>query len=204
MDAADPRREKSASQSKFQTMVVVARREEEKEEASETEPRESAASCRNRPRLLPRERTTPHAHERTAAHAPYSGKASSFFMGCCGSSLREWVHAEKPPRPRRPPPPPPPPHRPSFSLNAQQAAPPPPGARAGGGGEEQVPAFAEFSLAELRAATDGFAAGNIVSESGEKAPNLVYRGRLQGGAARRSIAVKKFSKQAWPDPKRST
>ncbi|CAM0956324.1 unnamed protein product [Alopecurus aequalis] len=117
-------------------------------------------------------------------------------MGCCGSSLREWVHAEKPPRPRRPPPPPP--HRPSFSLNAQQAA-PPPAARASGG--EQVPAFAEFSLAELRAATDGFAAGNIVSESGEKAPNLVYRGQLQGGAARRSIAVKKFSKLAWPDPK---
>nr|BAC83988.1 hypothetical protein [Oryza sativa Japonica Group] len=26
----------------------------------------------------------------------------------------------------------------------------------------------------------GFAASNIVSESGEKASNLVYRGRLQG------------------------
>ncbi|KAM0879931.1 hypothetical protein ACQ4PT_033924 [Festuca glaucescens] len=122
-------------------------------------------------------------------------------MGCCGSSLRELVHAEKPARPRRPPPSsatPQPPHRPSFSLSAQQAAPPPPGAR---GGEEEVPALAELSLAELRAATDGFAAGNIVSESGEKAPNLVYRGRLKRGAARRSIAVKKFSKLAWPDPK---
>uniref|UniRef100_A0A452YSH1 non-specific serine/threonine protein kinase n=1 Tax=Aegilops tauschii subsp. strangulata TaxID=200361 RepID=A0A452YSH1_AEGTS len=123
-------------------------------------------------------------------------------MGCCGSSLRSWVHAEKPPGPRRPAPPPPPPHRPSFSLKAQKAAPPPPAAR--GEEEQEVPALAEFLLAELRAATDGFAAGNIVSESGEKAPNLVYRGRLRGasgGAAPRAIAVKKFAKHAWPDPK---
>nr|CAD1835204.1 unnamed protein product [Ananas comosus var. bracteatus] len=65
----------------------------------------------------------------------------------------------------------------------------------GGGG---VPAFAEFSLAELRAATNGFSAENIVSESGEKAPNVVYKGRLQN---RRWIAVKKFTKLAWPEPK---
>ncbi|KAI5017812.1 hypothetical protein ZWY2020_042700 [Hordeum vulgare] len=121
-------------------------------------------------------------------------------MGCCGSSLRSWVHAEKPPGPRRPAPPTPPPHRPSFSLKAQKAAPPAAAAPAARGVEE-VPALAEFSLAELRAATDGFAAGNIVSESGEKAPNLVYRGRLRGGAAPRAIAVKKFAKHAWPDPK---
>ncbi|VAH05925.1 unnamed protein product [Triticum turgidum subsp. durum] len=120
-------------------------------------------------------------------------------MGCCGSSLRSWVHAEKPPAPRRPAPSPPPPHRPSFTLKAQKAAPPPPTA-ARGEEEQEVPALAEFSLAELRAATDGFAAGNIVSESGEKAPNLVYRGRLRG-AAPRAIAVKKFAKHAWPDPK---
>jgi hypothetical protein len=62
-----------------------------------------------------------------------------------------------------------------------------------------VPALAEFSLAELRAATGGFAPENIVSESGEKAPNLVYKGRLE--ATRRAIAVKKFTKMAWPDPK---
>ncbi|KAG8092420.1 hypothetical protein GUJ93_ZPchr0012g21195 [Zizania palustris] len=114
-------------------------------------------------------------------------------MGCCGSSLRAGSHAEKPARPR--PPPAPPANRPAFSLHAHQAA----GAASGSGGD--VPAFAEFSLAELRAATGGFAAGNIVSESGEKAPNLVYRGRLQGAAAPRDIAVKKFAKLAWPDPK---
>ncbi|KAH7663499.1 Non-specific serine/threonine protein kinase protein [Dioscorea alata] len=59
-------------------------------------------------------------------------------------------------------------------------------------------AFAEFSLAELKAATGGFSSDNIVSESGEKAPNLVYKGRLQN---RTWIAVKKFTRMAWPDPK---
>ncbi|THU69360.1 hypothetical protein C4D60_Mb08t13600 [Musa balbisiana] len=72
----------------------------------------------------------------------------------------------------------------SFSLGA------------GEGGE--VPAFAEFSLEELKAATNGFGAESIVSESGDKAPNLVYKGRLQN---RRWIAVKKFARTAWPDPK---
>ncbi|KAL5231803.1 hypothetical protein ABZP36_030579 [Zizania latifolia] len=113
-------------------------------------------------------------------------------MGCCGSSLRAGSHAEKPVRPR--PAPPPPPTAPPGRGRAASTA-----AAAGTGGE--VPAFAEFSLAELRAATGGFAVENIVSESGEKAPNLVYRGRLQGGAAPRAIAVKKFAKLAWPDPK---
>ena len=66
-----------------------------------------------------------------------------------------------------------------------------------------VPVFREFALAELRAATKGFSADLIVSESGEKAPNLVYRGQLEGsgGAPPRAIAVKKFAKLAWPDPK---
>ncbi|XP_042454189.1 serine/threonine-protein kinase BSK1-like [Zingiber officinale] len=68
----------------------------------------------------------------------------------------------------------------------------------GGGDEEGVPPFAEFLLPELKAATNGFSAKNIVSESGDKAPNLVYKGRLQN---RRWIAVKKFSRAAWPDPK---
>ena len=128
-------------------------------------------------------------------------------MGCCRSSLRPGAgagagtgtHAAGKPAPRhRPPPPPPTTNRPS--PNAHRAA---PSARAGGGGGGDVPAFAEFSLADLRAATGGFAAGNIVSESGEKAPNLVYRGQLEGsgGAPPRAIAVKKFAKLAWPDPK---
>lgn len=127
------------------------------------------------------------------------------MMGCCRSSLRAGAGAhaaEKPPRNR--PPPPPTNRPPAFSsLNAHQAA--APSARAGaagaGGGGGDVPAFAEFSLAELRAATGGFAAGNIVSESGEKAPNVVYRGQLKGPGPPRAIAVKKFAKLAWPDPK---
>ncbi|CAD6204360.1 unnamed protein product [Miscanthus lutarioriparius] len=133
-------------------------------------------------------------------------------MGCCRSSLRAGPGpgphaAEKPPRHRHGhrhrhrPPPPPTNNGPSFSLNAHQAAAPPP-ARAAGG---DVPVFAEFSLAELHAATAGFASENIVSESGEKAPNLVYRGQLKAprgaGAPPRAIAVKKFAKLAWPDPK---
>ena len=60
-----------------------------------------------------------------------------------------------------------------------------------------MPVFREFALAELRAATKGFSADLIVSESGEKAPNVVYRGRLDGG---RLIAVKRFSRLSWPDP----
>ncbi|CAL1355391.1 unnamed protein product [Linum trigynum] len=84
-----------------------------------------------------------------------------------------------------------------------------PSATAGG-----VPAFTEFSLADLKAATNNFSADFIVSESGEKAPNVVYKGRLgnnnnNGGGTnddkknsdRGWIAVKKFTKVAWPDPK---
>ncbi|XP_042373478.1 serine/threonine-protein kinase BSK2-like isoform X2 [Zingiber officinale] len=64
------------------------------------------------------------------------------------------------------------------------------------GDQDQVPAFKEYGLAELRAATKGFSSELIVSESGEKAPNVVYRGKLDGG---RLVAVKRFSKQSWPD-----
>lgn len=76
-------------------------------------------------------------------------------------------------------------------------------ANGGNGGSAAVgdgvsPGFSEFSLAELKTATDNFSSKSIVSEGGEKAPNVVYRGRLQN---RRLIAVKKFSKLAWPDPK---
>ncbi|OMO85490.1 hypothetical protein COLO4_21594 [Corchorus olitorius] len=69
---------------------------------------------------------------------------------------------------------------------------------AGAGG---VPDFSEFSLAELKAATNNFSSDFIVSESGEKAPNVVYKGRLQNDSNRRWIAIKKFTKLAWPDPK---
>uniref|UniRef100_A0A2P2K651 non-specific serine/threonine protein kinase n=1 Tax=Rhizophora mucronata TaxID=61149 RepID=A0A2P2K651_RHIMU len=63
-----------------------------------------------------------------------------------------------------------------------------------------VPAFTEFSLADLKAATNNFSPEFIVSEGGEKAPNLVYKGCLQMKNNRRWIAVKKFTKLAWPDP----
>ena len=63
--------------------------------------------------------------------------------------------------------------------------------------QDQVPSFKEFSLTELRAATNGFSSELIVSESGEKAPNVVYRGKLRSN---RLVAIKRFSKQSWPDP----
>lgn len=49
---------------------------------------------------------------------------------------------------------------------------------------------------QLRVSTDGFSADNIVSEHGEKAPNVVYKGRLQDVSF---VAVKRFNKSAWPD-----
>lgn len=61
----------------------------------------------------------------------------------------------------------------------------------------EVPAFKNFELVELRAATNGFSSELIVSESGEKAPNVVYRGKLRNN---RLVAIKRFSKQSWPDP----
>ncbi|XP_057512084.1 serine/threonine-protein kinase BSK5-like [Actinidia eriantha] len=63
---------------------------------------------------------------------------------------------------------------------------------------EQVllPSFREYGLDQLRAATSGFSVDSIVSEHGEKAPNVVYKGRLEDG---RWIAVKRFNKSAWPD-----
>jgi hypothetical protein len=60
-----------------------------------------------------------------------------------------------------------------------------------------VPAFAEYSFDELRAATDGFAPDRIVSEHGEKAPNVVYRGTLF--CSGRTVAIKRFGRSAWPD-----
>ncbi|XP_028769215.1 serine/threonine-protein kinase BSK3 [Neltuma alba] len=58
------------------------------------------------------------------------------------------------------------------------------------------PAFREFSLEQLKNATSGFAVENIVSEHGEKAPNVVYKGKLEN---QMRIAVKRFNRNAWPD-----
>ncbi|KAF5729996.1 Kinase protein with tetratricopeptide repeat domain isoform 1 [Tripterygium wilfordii] len=61
---------------------------------------------------------------------------------------------------------------------------------------DDVPAFREYSIDTLRMATSGFAVENVVSEHGEKAPNVVYKGKLEN---QRRIAVKRFNRSAWPD-----
>lgn len=65
------------------------------------------------------------------------------------------------------------------------------------GVENECACFREYKLDELRVATDGFSVKNVVSEHGEKAPNVVYKGKLNDGD--RLIAVKRFNKSAWPD-----
>lgn len=60
----------------------------------------------------------------------------------------------------------------------------------------QLPAFREFTFDQLKNATSGFAVENIVSEHGEKAPNVVYKGKLE---SQMRIAVKRFNRSAWPD-----
>ncbi|KAI7743104.1 hypothetical protein M8C21_013598 [Ambrosia artemisiifolia] len=64
------------------------------------------------------------------------------------------------------------------------------------GEASDLPAFREYSIEQLRTATSGFSIENIVSEHGEKAPNVVYKGKL---ANQRRIAVKRFNRSAWPD-----
>ncbi|GLT67845.1 hypothetical protein SLA2020_401230 [Shorea laevis] len=61
---------------------------------------------------------------------------------------------------------------------------------------DDLPLFCEYSIDTLRMATSGFAVENIVSEHGEKAPNVVYKGKLEN---QKRIAVKKFNRSAWPD-----
>ncbi|KAL5727505.1 non-specific serine/threonine protein kinase [Ranunculus cassubicifolius] len=61
---------------------------------------------------------------------------------------------------------------------------------------DDLPTFREFTFEQLRIATSGFAVENIVSEHGEKAPNVVYKGKLEN---HRRIAVKRFNRNAWPD-----
>ncbi|XP_010449528.1 PREDICTED: probable serine/threonine-protein kinase At4g35230 [Camelina sativa] len=62
--------------------------------------------------------------------------------------------------------------------------------------ENQVPVFKEFDLSELKKVTNGFSPSCIVSEGGERGLNVVYRGKLEGN---RLVAIKRFSKQSWPD-----
>ncbi|KAK1438628.1 hypothetical protein QVD17_04437 [Tagetes erecta] len=64
----------------------------------------------------------------------------------------------------------------------------------GEGGD--LPSFREFSIDQLKTATLGFSVENIVSEHGEKAPNVVYKGELRN---QRRVAIKRFDKSAWPD-----
>ncbi|CAI0414408.1 unnamed protein product [Linum tenue] len=64
------------------------------------------------------------------------------------------------------------------------------------GEADDLPAFREYSIDTIRMATSGFAVENIVSEHGEKAPNVVYKGKLDN---QRRIAVKRFNRSAWPD-----
>lgn len=59
-----------------------------------------------------------------------------------------------------------------------------------------LPSFRQYTLEQLRIATSGFAVENIVSEHGEKAPNVVYKGKLEN---QRRVAIKRFNRSAWPD-----
>ncbi|XP_059661781.1 serine/threonine-protein kinase BSK7 isoform X1 [Cornus florida] len=61
---------------------------------------------------------------------------------------------------------------------------------------DDLPTFREYTVEQLRMATSGFAVENIVSEHGEKAPNVVYKGKLDN---QMRIAVKRFNRSAWPD-----
>ncbi|KAJ0766313.1 putative transferase, protein kinase RLK-Pelle-RLCK-XII-1 family [Helianthus annuus] len=61
----------------------------------------------------------------------------------------------------------------------------------------KLPAFKEYKLHQLRAATGGFSVDNIVSKDGERAPNVVYKGKLEDDGC--LIAVKRFIGPAWPD-----
>ncbi|CAL8160708.1 unnamed protein product [Prunus armeniaca] len=64
------------------------------------------------------------------------------------------------------------------------------------GNENEKYWLPKFSLDKLRAATSGFSSHNVVSEHGEKGPNVVYKGKLEDG---RLIAVKRYTLSAWPD-----
>lgn len=114
------------------------------------------------------------------------GLSPKSLMGCCESTFLTETHPEKL-QTQQPTPP----------YAAVEPSPPVVGLEPTAAGET-VSSFSEFSFSDLKAATDNFNPNFIVSESGEKAPNIVYKGRLQN---RNWIAVKKFTKVAWPDSK---
>ena len=57
-------------------------------------------------------------------------------------------------------------------------------------------AFREFSSETLKIATSGFAVEIIVSQHWKKAPNVLYKGKLEN---KRKITVKRLSRFDWPD-----
>ncbi|KAG7600147.1 Protein kinase-like domain superfamily [Arabidopsis suecica] len=64
-----------------------------------------------------------------------------------------------------------------------------------------VPDFSEFSASVLRDATNNFNKNAVVSVCSDQEPNVVYQGCIRSDKDKRLIAVKKFSKTTWPDPK---
>ncbi|GJZ83505.1 hypothetical protein Tco_0648678 [Tanacetum coccineum] len=66
----------------------------------------------------------------------------------------------------------------------------------GTGETSDLPSFREYTIDQLKTATSGFAVENIVSEHGEKSPNVVYKGKLQN---QRRVAIKRFNRSTWPD-----
>ncbi|KAF2545288.1 hypothetical protein F2Q70_00019076 [Brassica cretica] len=64
--------------------------------------------------------------------------------------------------------------------------------------ETHLLSFREYPLEQLKIATSGFALENVVSGDGETPPNVVYKGKLEN---HQKIAIKRFSRFAWPDPR---
>ncbi|XP_016650446.1 PREDICTED: probable serine/threonine-protein kinase At5g41260 [Prunus mume] len=62
--------------------------------------------------------------------------------------------------------------------------------------KDSLPSFTEFSLDQLKAASLGFLSGNVVSEGGEGASSVVYKGKLENGLL---VAVKRFNQSDRPD-----
>ncbi|CAA7026106.1 unnamed protein product [Microthlaspi erraticum] len=84
------------------------------------------------------------------------------------------------------------------SLHTTAPAPLDVGNQENGEVTRDVLCFREFTLEELKMATSGFAMENVVSDDGQTAPNVVYKGKLENHT---KIAVKRFSRMAWPDPR---